>query len=164
MAMSSPTLRIRTLTFIAAAMLAGVALWLAAPWGSAGSNSTGGGHVAITYGSMDVSGPVQVETVAGSVVRLVVPVTVGEGDAMELGSASGALHAETALADTAAAAVPGTYTLEWLSGEPLTLSPGDSLLITAELPEGSNVFPDNPARLVLRPASDVRIVVPDVLP
>jgi hypothetical protein len=43
------------------------------------------------------------------------------------------------------------------------LDPGEHAVMTVDLPAPSSVHPDNPLRLVLKPAHGVNLVIEDVL-
>jgi len=74
------------------------------------------------------------------------------------------LRAETVMDLGASAAVPATYSIEWLGGNgDNVLDPGEQAVMTVELPAPSSVHPHNPLRLVLKPAQGVNLVIEDVL-
>jgi hypothetical protein len=101
------------------AAFAGLALWLFAPFGGGqggGSGSRGDGASAALPPALTVDGVVAVESSDDMVTRLVVPLAVrgDEGIALDAGAR---IRAETAMADTALAAVPpgatATATASW---------------------------------------------------
>jgi hypothetical protein len=151
------------------AAFAGIALWLFAPTLGGGSgfssgNGNGGNANAGLPSSLKVDGAVQVETHDNIVTRLVVPLAVRGSHGIALTDDSGKLRAETAMADTASAAVPATYTLTWLDGNgDRVLDPGEHALLTVDLPAVSTVHPGNPLNLVIKPADGSTLVIEDVL-
>ena len=151
----------RTISTLMLAAFAGIALWLFVPWASIESG-WGDGSAALPP-SLKVDGTVTYETTGDVVTRVTVPLAI-RGDEPLTVPSSGALHAETSLAETAAASVPATYTLEWLGGNgDDVINPGERVLMTVELPENTSVHPRNPLRLVVRPSDSVRLVIEDVL-
>jgi hypothetical protein len=111
-----------------------------------------------------VAGPVQVESADNVVTRLVVPLSVRGDVGIALTDETGAIRAETELAATAAAAVPATYTLTWQDGNgDDVLDPGETALLTVDLPPRSSVHPDNPLRLVLHTPDHGSLAIEDVL-
>jgi hypothetical protein len=155
----------RSISLILLAALAGAALWLLAPWergGGGGSSSGNDGASAGLPSMLKVNGDIQVETQGDVVTKLVLPVIVRGNESIDLSGAS--LRAETALAATALAVVPATYTLDWQfgNGDEL-LDPGEQLYVTVELPERSSIHPDNPLRLVFTVDAGPALVLEDVL-
>jgi hypothetical protein len=143
------------------AVFGGLALWLFTPLGDIGSSSGAG---AALPPSLRVAGPVQVESADNVVTRLVVPLSVRGDVGIALIDESGAIRAETELAATAAAAVPATYTLAWQDGNgDDVLDPGETALLTVDLPPRSSVHPDNPLRLVLHTPDNGSLAIEDVL-
>jgi hypothetical protein len=151
----------RTISALMIAAFAGVALWLFVPWASLGTGS-GDGNAALPP-SLKVDGEVTYEATGNVVTRIVVPLAIRGDEPLTL-PAAGALHAETSLAETAAASVPATYSLAWLGGNgDGVINPGERVIMTVELPENTSVHPDSPLRLVVRPGDSVRLVIEDVL-
>lgn len=167
MALNPATYSTRSLSILMFAAFAGAALWLFAPLSGGGSGSGGGsssGANASLPSSLKVDGTVQVESHNNIVTRLVVPLAVRGAQGIALADDSGNLRAETAMADTASAAVPATYTLAWLDGNgDRILDPGEHALLTVDLPAVSTVHPDNPLNLVLKPADGSTLFIEDVL-
>lgn len=167
MAHNPATYSTRPLSILMFAAFAGAAIWLFAPLGSggsgSGSGSSGGANVSLPS-SLKVDGTVQVESQSNIVTRLVVPLAVRGTQGIALADDSGNLRAETAMADTAVAAVPATYALAWLDGNgDRVLDPGEHALLTVDLPSVSTVHPNNPLTLVIEPADGSTLVIEDVL-
>jgi hypothetical protein len=147
------------------AAIAGLSLWLFQPWSGLGGDSGasgGDGASGAAPPSAEVDGTVHVETSGETVTRLVVPIVVlGEGGLSLDGSR---LHAETALAETALAAVPATFVVEVVDGNgDAVLDAGEHALLTVELPASSSVHPENPLSLTFALADGGRLVIKDVL-
>jgi hypothetical protein len=152
----------RSLLIVAAAAVIGMALWLYAP---AITSIRGGsdGRAALPA-SLQVDGTVEVISANGMVSRVVVPLSV-RGDDPILLTEGRRLHASTFMSDTAAAAVPAQYTLEWLDGNGDDfLDPDEHAVLTVDLPVPSPVRPENPMELIIRPVDGVPLVIHDVLP
>ena len=165
MALNPPADLTRTVSLLVLAAFAAVAVWLFAPSGGGvfGSGTSGGNNNALPA-SLRVDGEVQVASQGDVVTKLIVPLTLRGNESIDLGG-NFRLRAETAMAETAAASVPATYTLEWLDGNGDSfLDPGECALMTVDLPEVSSVHPQNPLRLVLKPAAGVGLIIEDVLP
>jgi hypothetical protein len=149
------------------AAFAGIALWMFAP-AIAGSTFGGGSDGGATGNgslpaSLKVDGTVQATSHDDVVTRLLVPLAVRGDEGIDLGGAF-ALRAETYLNESASAAVPATYAIEWLSGNgDSVLDPGEKAVMTVDLPTPSSVHPQNPLRLVLKPEHGVNLVIEDVL-
>lgn len=153
----------RTLSLLMFAALAGIALWLFLPWDGGGASFGGGGNAALTP-SLKVAGPVDVTSDGDVVMKLVVPLTLRGDEGLAI-PATGAVRAETSLSESAAAAVPATYSLEWLDGNgDSVLDPGERALLTVDLPGRTSIHPENPLRLVIKPTDSVALVIEDVLP
>jgi hypothetical protein len=153
----------RALSSLFIAACAGIALWMFVP--AIGGSSFGGdsGDNAALPPSLKVDGRVQVTTQDDVVTRLVVPLAVRGDEGIDLGG-DFQLRAETAMSESAAAAVPAIYAIDWLDGNGDTvLDPGEHAVMTVDLPAPSSVHPDNPLRLVLKPAQGVNLVIEDVL-
>jgi hypothetical protein len=167
MALNPATYSTRSLSILMFAAFAGAAIWLFAPLGGGGSGSgsgSSGGANASLPSSLKVDGVVQVESRDNIVTRILVPLAVRGTQGIPLADDSGNLRAETAMADTASAAVPATYTLAWLDGNgDRILDPGEHALLTVDLPAVSTVHPNNPLNLVLKPADGSTLVIEDVL-
>lgn len=164
MALNHAPYSTRPLSLLMLAAFAGVALWLFAPGFSGGGASPGGSESAPGQlpSMLSRSGDTVVETTDGNITHIVVPVSLRGDDPIDL--AGGTLRAETALAETALAAVPAAYSIDWQSGDgDALLEPGETALLTADLPENNNVSPDNPLRLVLKTSSGPSLIVEDVL-
>jgi hypothetical protein len=111
---------------------------------------------------LKLEGAVQVDTQGDVVTGLVVPISVRGDESIDL--SSGKLRAETALAETALAAVPATYAVEWQNGNgDQLLDPSESALLNVDLPEESSIHPQNPLRLVFVPDSGPALIIEDVL-
>lgn len=153
----------RNVSVVMLAAFAGVALWLFAPWGGAqGGQLAFGG--ATKASAVQVDGAVKVETQGDVVTRLVVPLALRGSQSITLTDDSGKMRAETFLSETAAAAVPATYTVEWVFGDgDNMLEKGEQALLIVGLPERSTIHPGNPLRLVIRPLSGDSLVIYDVL-
>jgi hypothetical protein len=165
MTLNPATYSTRSLSFVMLAAFAGVALWLFAPLGQGGSGSSGGstGAGAAMPSSIRVDGAVQVESHDNVVTRLVVPLAIrgDQGIAFDDGAK---LRAETAMADTASAAVPATFDIAWTDGNgDRVLDAGEHAMMTVALPSWSTVHPDNPLRLVLKTPGGSTLAIEDVL-
>jgi len=153
----------RALSTLMIAAFAGLALWMFAP--AIGSSFGGGdGPVNATFpASLKVDGEAQVTSQDDVVTRLIVPLAVRGDEGIDLGRDFD-LRAETVMDLGASAAVPATYSIEWLGGNgDSVLDPGEKAAMTVELPAPSSVHPDNPLRLVLKPAQGVNLIIEDVL-
>jgi hypothetical protein len=107
---------------------------------------------------------VLVESSDDVVTRLVVPLTVRGDEGIALSEDLGALRAETLLSESAAAAVPATFSLNWLDGNgDGVLDPGEHVEMIVLLPERSSIHPGNPLRLVLKPVEGAALIIEDVL-
>ncbi len=158
----------RSASVLMIAAFAGIALWLFAPAvfsGASGSTAgNGGSSNASLPASLKVHGTVQTESHDNIVTRLVVPLSVRGSEGVTLIDDSGKLSAQTAMAETASAAVPATYTLAWLDGNgDRVLDPGEHAELTVTLPAVSTIHPDNPLNLVIKPADGSTLVIEDVL-
>jgi hypothetical protein len=156
----------RSLSLIMIAAFAGVALWLFAPIGNGGGSGSGSGDTAngALPPSLAVNGDVQVQSENNIVTRLVVPLIVRGEEGIDLGGASGSLHAETAMSETAVASVPGLFAVDWLDGNGDTrLDPGEQAVMTVDLPHDSTIHPGNPLDLVIKTNDGGRLVIEDVL-
>jgi hypothetical protein len=161
MALNPAIYSTRSISLIALALFAGVALWLLEPW-SFGGGSNGESSPGQLPSMLRVDGGVQVETTGDVVTKLVVPIAVRGDQSIDL--SGGDLRAETALAETALAAVPATYGVAWQDGNgDRLLDPGERALLTVDLPEKSSVHPDNPLRLVFKPGAGPTLIIEDVL-
>ena len=161
MAVNRATYSTRLVSTLMLASFGAVALWLFAPWG-AGLDSGGAG--AQLPPSLKVAGQVQVESHDNVVTRLVVPLTVRGNQGIALTDASGAIRAETEMSATAAAAVPATYSVAWTNGNgDNVLDPGETALLTVDLPARSSVHPGNPLRLVIKTPNGGSLAIEDVL-
>ena len=161
MALNPATYSTRSISLIALAAFAGLALWLFEPW-SLGGSPNGESSPQQLPSMLRLDGGIQVETTGDVVTRLVVPIAVRGDQGIDL--TSGRLRAETALAETALAAVPATYSVEWENGNgDQILDPGESALMTVDLPERSSVHPDNPLDLVFVPDAGPSLIIEDVL-
>src|SRR3990172_3212360 len=161
MALNPATYSTRSISLIALAAFAGLALWLFEPW-SLGGSPNGESSPQQLPSMLRLDGGIQVETTGDVVTRLVVPIAVRGDQGIDL--ASGRLRAETALAETALAAVPATYSVEWENGNgDQILDPGESALMTVDLPQRSSVHPDNPLDLVFVPDAGPTLIIEDVL-
>ena len=170
MVLNLPGHSTRPLTLVFLAAFAGIALWLFAPWGNGGGSTPsgsppdGGASSPSQLPSMLTrSGDVVVETdAAGEVTRLTVPVSLRGDDPIDITAAD--LRAETSLAETALAAVPATYSVEWQSGNgDAILEPGETALLVVDLPANSGVRESNPLDLVLKLENGPSLVLDDVL-
>lgn len=163
MALSPTTYSTRSISLVMLAAFAGLGLWLFAPFGQATGGSSNGESAPSQLPSMlRVDGDVQVQTSGDAVTQLIVPISVRGSESIDLGT--GKLRAETALSETALAAVPTTYAVEWQTGNgDQILDPGESALLTVTLPENSSIHPDNPLRLVFTPNAGPTLIIEDVL-
>ena len=151
----------RSVSMLMLAAFGGLALWLFTPLGDLGSSRGAGAQLPP---SLRVAGVVQVESQDDVVRRLVVPLGVRGDVGIALIDESGAIGAETELAATAHAAVPATYSLAWRDGNgDNVLDPGETALLTVDLPPRSSVHPDNPLRLVLHTPNGGSLAIEDVL-
>jgi hypothetical protein len=140
-----------------------VALWLLLPFGQGGSGAPGGETSPSQMPAMlRLDGGVQVQTKDDVVTGLVVPISVRGDSGIDL--SSGRLRAETSLAETALAAVPATYAIDWngTNGD-LILDPEETALLNVSLPEDSSIHPDNPLDLVFVPNGGPTLIIRNVL-
>ncbi len=152
----------RTVTLVLLAAFAGIAVWLFAPWD--GSGSWNGDGSAALPPSLAVDGTVQVSSENDIVTRLVVPLTVRGDELIALPEDNAALRVETAMSESATAAVPATWTITWLDGNgDRNLDPGERAELTVQLPSRSSIHPDNPLRIVLKPTASTALVIEDVI-
>lgn len=167
MALNPATYSTRSISLVMLAAFAGVALWMFAPWGGQGGGSNSGGGMGASAGlppSLKVDGQTQVDSHAGVVTRLVVPLAVRGESGIALSDDKGGMRAETAMSDTASAAVPATYSVKWLDGNgDQILDPGEHAVLTVDLPSVSTIHPENPLRLVLRTPGGATLIIEDVL-
>ena len=165
MALNPATYSTRSLSILMFAAFAGAALWLFAPigLGGSGSGSSNGGSASVGLPpSLKVDGAVQVESQDNVVTRLVVPLAVRGSQGIDLDG--GKLRAETAMSDTAAAAVPATYSVTWLDGNgDRMLDAGEHALLTVNLPAVSTVHPGNPLNLVIKTVDGSKLIIEDVI-
>ena len=153
----------RALSSLFVAAAAGVALWLFLPAIAGSSFGGGSGDNAALPPSLRVDGQVESTTTGGVVTRLVVPLAVRGEQGIDLGD-DFQLRAETFMSESASAAVPATYAIEWLGGNgDSMLDPGENAVLTVNLPAPSSVREGNPLRLVLKPVQGVNLVIEDVL-
>ncbi len=167
MVLNPATHSTRSISLLMFAAFAGVALWLFAPVGLGGSGSgsssgNGGSASAALPSSLKVDGAVQVESRDNIVTRLVVPLALRGSQSINLDG--GKLRAETAMSDTAAAAVPATYSVTWLDGNgDRMLDAGEHALLTVNLPAVSTVHPGNPLNLVVTAADGSKLTIENVI-
>lgn len=153
---------IRTLWLVAIAGMTALSLWLLLP-GNGGSPWSDDG-IASLPPSFKVDGTVRSSSSNGAVVRLEVPLALRGTDAIRL-TEGGRIHAVTYMADTASAAIPATYTLSWINGNgDEFLDPGERALLVVDLPEGSLLTAENPAKLVIKPVDAAPLTIEGVLP
>jgi len=151
----------RAISLLMLAAFGGLALWLFLPWRGVASDGVSRGSLPP---SLRVSGEVLVGSNDDVVTRLVVPLSLRGDEGILLTEDLGALRAETVLSESAAAAVPATFTLNWLDGNgDNILDPGEHVELVVTLPERSSVHPGNPLRLVLKPVEGAALVIEDVL-
>jgi len=164
MALNAPAYSTRPISLIMLAAFAALAVWLFSPLGQQGGAPSGSESAPSQLPSMlRLDGEPQVETRDGQVTRLVVPISLRGDESIDL--SSGKLRAETEFSDTAIAAVPTTFAIEWPSGNgDHLLDPGETALLTIDIPSKSNVTPENPLRLVYTPDSGPTLIIEDVLP
>lgn len=162
MALSNSSYSTRSMSLVMLAGLAGLGLWLFAPFGFGGSPSGGESSPSQLPALIQVDGPVVTDTNGDDVVGLSVPISVRGDDSIDLSAAK--LRAETALADTALAVVPATFDVEWATGNgDFVLDPGEQATLKVALPADSSVSPDNPLDLVFVPSAGPTLVLEDVL-
>jgi hypothetical protein len=166
MTLNRTTYSTRPVSLVMIAAFAGLALWLFAPWGGgtgAGSGNSSGASAALPS-SLKVDGAVQVESHDNVVTRLIVPLAVRGDQGIALAGAEVSIRAETAMSDTASAAVPATFTILFSDGNgDQVLDPGEHAVMTVDLPAKSSVHPGNPLGLVIYPANGGRLTIEDVL-
>jgi hypothetical protein len=93
------------------------------------------------------------------VTRLVVPLTVRGDDGIVL-TEGRRLHASTHMSESASAAVPATYRVEWPASDgDEILEPGERAIVTVDLPSPSSVHAGNPLDLIIRPIDGVALTV-----
>lgn len=156
----------RSVSLVVLAALAGVALWVFAPWGwgRSGSGGPSAGN-AETPPRLQVNGAVQVESHDGVVTRLVVPIALAGNDSIVLPDDTGGMRAETSLSETASAAVPVHYDAAWTDGNgDRVLDPGEHATLTVDLPATSSVRAENPLRLVIHAQDRTLLAIEGVLP
>jgi hypothetical protein len=152
----------RPVSFLLIAAFAAAALWTLQPWSHLQTASPGGADAALPS-SLHVDGQAHAETQDGIVRRLVVPIMLDGQDAISLDRAT--LRAETDMSDTAAAAVPATYSLRWLDGNgDEVIDAGEHIELTANLPDKTSVYPQNPLALVFRTPGGNSLRIEHVLP
>lgn len=162
MALNPAMYSTRTLSLLLLSAFAGTALWFFQPWSGSGSGS-GGGAGASAPAAVKIAGVVAIEANEDVVTRVRVPLAVSGRESVGLGPGAN-VRAETELSDSATAAVPGSYTVEWTSGNgDDTLEPGEQAMLIVDLPAKSSVHPDNPLRLVLRYPDGRTVAVDDVI-
>jgi hypothetical protein len=162
MALSLPGYSTRSVSLIVLAAIAGVGLWLFMPFGLGGGAPGGESMPSQLPSMLRLDGAVEAETQGDVVTGLVVPISVRGDQSIDL--SSGKLRAETALAETALAAVPADYTVDWLNGNgDQRLDPSEAALLNVDLPDKSSVHPQNPLRLVFVPDNGPALVIEDVL-
>ena len=163
-----PHLNTRTVSLVMFAAFAAAGLWLFLPWSSFGGGSSSGsggssGASASAKASLHTDGASQIEVTDNVITHLVVPITAS-GEAVRLPDADGKLRAETSLSESAAAAVPGTYSVHRLDGNgDDSLDPGEHAELIVDLPAPSSVHPGNPLRLVVDTADGERLAIEDVI-
>jgi hypothetical protein len=169
MTLNPATYSTRSLSLLMIALFAGTALWLFAPsgFGVSGSGSGNGGDAsnasAALPSSVKVDGTVQVESHDNIVTRIVVPLSLRGSDSIAI-SNDAKLRAETAMSDTAAAAVPATFSIKWLDGNgDSMLDAGEHAVLTVDLPAVSTIHPGNPLDLVLKSAEGATLTIENVL-
>jgi len=163
MALTPALHSLRTVSTLLIAAIAGMAIWLFAPVVLGSSFGGGDSNNAALPPSLRVDGAVEATSEGNSVTQIIVPLAVRGDEGIDLGG-DFKLRAETALSESAAAAVPATYTVEWVGGNgDSILDPGEAAVMTVNLPVPSAVHPDNPLRLVLKPAEGSSLVIEDVL-
>lgn len=164
MALNPATYSTRSLSLLMLAAFAGAAIWLFAPSNFGGAAHGGGGDSSAAQPpSLKVDGVVQVESHDNIVTRLIVPLALRGTQGLTL-DGSAKLRAETAMSDTASAAVPATYAVSWLDGNgDHVLDPGEHAVLTVELPAVSTIHPGNPLNLVFKTADGSTLVIEDVL-
>ena len=161
MTLHRPHLSTWPASLLLVAALAGFALWSFRPWNVAGLPG-GGTSDAATPPALQLNGESQSEVQDGIVRHLVVPVTLVDGQSLSLDGA--VLHAETSLDPTAAAAVPGTYSVHFLDGNgDTTIDAGEHAELIVDLPAKTSVYPQNPLDLVFKLPDGTRIAIADVL-
>ncbi len=164
-----PHLNTRNVSLVMLAAFAAAGLWLFAPWssfGGGGSSSGSGGSSGASASakpSLHTDGAAQIDVQDNTVTHLVVPITV-DGVSVRLPETAGVLRAETSLSESAAAAVPGTYSVNRLDGNgDDSLDPGEHAQLVVDLPSPSSVHPGNPLRLVIDTADGDRLPIEDVI-
>jgi len=156
------TLPLRTLWMAAIAGVTAFALWLLLPAGG-GPSLPGAGDAELPP-SLRVDGAVGSTSVDGAVTELRVPLALRGADPIRL-TEDGRIHAVTAMAETASAAVPASYEVTWPAGDGDDyLEPGERALLTVALPAGSPVTDTNPAKLVIHPIDGPALTIENVLP
>ena len=162
MALSTSTYSTRSLSLLLVAALAGIALWLFAPVGFDNGSSGGESAPSQDPALIKVDGPAAVERRGDDVVGLSIPISVRGEQAIDLSGAT--LRAETALAETALAAVPARYEIAWTAGNgDMVLDPGEAATLNVELPANSSVRATNPLDLVFVPQGGPTLIIEDVL-
>lgn len=167
MTLNPATYSTRSMSLVMLAAFAGVALWMFAPWGGQGGRDSGPGDAtagAALPPSLKIDGVAHAESHKGVVTRLTLPLAVRGTTGISLDRDTGSMRAETAMSDSASAAVPVKYSVNWLDGNgDQILDPGEHAVMTVDLPSASIVHPENPLRLVIKTASGGTLVIENVL-
>jgi hypothetical protein len=151
----------RPVSLVLIAALAGFALWSFRPW-SAGLPGGSGTSDAAAAPALHLDGQAQATVQDGIVRHLVVPVTLSGGEHLSLDGAI--LHAETSMSPTAAAAVPASYSVQFLDGNgDTTIDSGEHAQLIVDLPDNTTVYPQNPLDLVFRLPDATTVGIADVL-
>jgi hypothetical protein len=161
MTMHRPHFSTRPVSLVLIAALAGFALWSFRPWSGGLPGGSGTSDAAVPP-ALQLDGQAQAEVQDGIVRHLVVPVTLTNGEHLSLDGA--VLHAETSMSPTAAAAVPATYSVQFLDGNgDSTIDAGEHAQLIVDLPDKTSVYPQNPLDLVFRLPDSTTVGIADVL-
>ena len=153
----------RPLSLLLVAAFAAMALYMFQPWSLVRSASPHDASNAALPSTLRLDGQAQATTQDGIVRTLVVPIALHGQDAISLDGA--VLRAETDMSPTAAAAVPATFSLRWLDGNgDSVIDPGEHVELTANLPDKTSVYAQNPLALVFRTADGGTLRIENVLP
>jgi hypothetical protein len=153
----------RPVSLLLVAAFAALALYMFQPWSHVRSASPNDASDAGVPSTLQTDGKAQATAQGGIVRTLVVPIALHGQDAISLDGA--VLRAETEMSPTAAAAVPASYSLRWLDGNgDRVIDPGEHVVLTANLPDKTSVYPQNPLALVFRTADGGTLRIENVLP
>lgn len=158
---TAPLYSTRGLSAILVAAFAGVALWLFVP--AFNGTPVGDSSPSQQPSLLQVEGDVSVTSdEAGDIVSILISVTVHGDQSVNLNDYK--VRAESALAETALAAVPATFLVEERSGNgDGLLDPGETAVLSVTLASHSSIGTDNPLDIVFTSATGPTLIIDDVL-